>query len=927
MAKTTEELLAQAALIRDNVTDASNTHTLVGSLLVDMVDKEDEDITSESSARSAADTALSLRMDAWEQGVDAAPTEGSTNLVRSSGIYTYGEGIRSEARENLDNALARIIVTTADTGNTTRRFCVAEFSFTAGQTYHITARNTTGYTAQVHLRSSGELSSDNIVKSVGSVSAGSSIDVNVSVTDAASYLTILSVQTGEIEGEIVADVVGDYLQGVENQVSENTATLAEVTDQVAGVTDMVVGNLDWEQSFSDDNDGTSALHKLSVPLKAGTVVNVQVSAEEYGDNIRVYLKHDTGTGNYDEVRFTEDGVKQVTLTRDVAYVRSYIGGTPEGTEDFTRTYTLSVVGRLSDVSEGLVTETADRKAADTEIKGMFGRLLVTAVESELVTNRVYKTAGFPFKAGQTYHITARNTTEYNAQIHIRSGEEFDSSNIVKSIGTLSAGSTYDNYVTMPAGSDASWLTIVSVATGSITGTLEADVVGDYLQGIEDAVNDHTTELAKLEGTADAVNLLVGTTESRTETEVTPSRSKMNIPLKQGDVVTVRLDENLSGREIRVALSENSSGTAYTEFKFPDGTTEVTKTLLYDANLMRSRVISSDGTEESLSRTYTVIREGKVTAVEEKVDEIEENLGNVTTRVTAVEEKVDDIVTDNVLVSALRQQQVKEGHGVLRLLLLGNSYSANLAGLGSLGPWGYLGNALHSIGIDVDVTVGMSPGASLNDYWNHINGSAMRNQLDIYRWTYRKNGASSCEVENDVTLDYILGKRDYDIVVQQQASTYAADYSKYVHYGEVRDYIASKLGRKPFFMWHVVWNRIEPASPQTQYADIVAATKSLIDDYGLLPNQIIASGEVVNLAETQDMNLHQDDGVHLNADGKWMIGLAFIKRLLDTYYDDVFVYGKTLADITYEPANLSYSAEAKTIAAQACENINERFFSE
>jgi uncharacterized protein YpiB (UPF0302 family) len=101
---------------------------------------------------------------------------------------------------------------------------------------------------------------------------------------------------------------------------------------------------------------------------------------------------------------------------------------------------------------------------------------------------------------------------------------------------------------------------------------------------------------------------------------------------------------------------------------------------------------------------------------------------------------------------------------------------------------------------------------------------------------------------------------------------------------------------------------------------VTATRSLIDDYGLQPSQIIPSGEVVDLAESQGMDLHKSDGVHLNGDGSWMIGLAFSQMILDVYGE-----GKSIDDCTYLPENIQYQKEAKQIAHQALANVYDRFF--
>lgn len=58
MAKTYEELLAAATQIKNNELPESNTHTLVGGQLVDMVERQKEDVEDVNDKIGAIETVL-----------------------------------------------------------------------------------------------------------------------------------------------------------------------------------------------------------------------------------------------------------------------------------------------------------------------------------------------------------------------------------------------------------------------------------------------------------------------------------------------------------------------------------------------------------------------------------------------------------------------------------------------------------------------------------------------------------------------------------------------------------------------------------------------------------------------------------------------------------------------------------------------------
>lgn len=58
MAKTYEEILAVATQIKNNELPESNTHTLVGGQLVDMVERQKEDVEDVNDKIGAIETVL-----------------------------------------------------------------------------------------------------------------------------------------------------------------------------------------------------------------------------------------------------------------------------------------------------------------------------------------------------------------------------------------------------------------------------------------------------------------------------------------------------------------------------------------------------------------------------------------------------------------------------------------------------------------------------------------------------------------------------------------------------------------------------------------------------------------------------------------------------------------------------------------------------
>ncbi|WP_175615380.1 DUF4886 domain-containing protein [Piscibacillus halophilus] len=244
---------------------------------------------------------------------------------------------------------------------------------------------------------------------------------------------------------------------------------------------------------------------------------------------------------------------------------------------------------------------------------------------------------------------------------------------------------------------------------------------------------------------------------------------------------------------------------------------------------------------------------------------------------------------------------------LKILMIGNSYALNAVNM--------LTEIAKSAGVHCTVGVIYDPGQSLQGHWEKIQNNETVTYYD--EWSTDSGGVR----EPNVTHNYCITKREWDLITYQQNSNNSTDYTTFQPYlNNLHDYVQNTV-RKPNVEYglHLTWARAEPSSysnSQEMYRAIVNAYQIAMFEMDF--DIIIPTGtaiesartnkflEVVNERLTTD-NSHLDEGI-----GYYIASLTVFQSL---YSKDI------LKDVSFAPNGQSkfLSHLSKIVAKQSSLN--------
>lgn len=253
----------------------------------------------------------------------------------------------------------------------------------------------------------------------------------------------------------------------------------------------------------------------------------------------------------------------------------------------------------------------------------------------------------------------------------------------------------------------------------------------------------------------------------------------------------------------------------------------------------------------------------------------------------------------LLISCTKGYDEADSLGAVRILAIGNSFSANaveqnLYELAADG--GYrceIGNLYFG-------------GCSLEQHVNH-----MRSDSKVY--DYRKVVRGKLSRRSGVSMQEALSDGRWDIVSVQQASHFSGMYDTY------RAWLDELLGYIRLYapdakiVWHQTWAYAENSthagfvtygnSQQNMYDAIVDASRRVMTDYGL--DIIVPAGTAVqNLRATDAGDELTQDGYHLNTLGCFTAACAWYEAL---FGDDVRDNAYTRRDLSRESQRMAKKA--------------------
>lgn len=147
---------------------------------------------------------------------------------------------------------------------------------------------------------------------------------------------------------------------------------------------------------------------------------------------------------------------------------------------------------------------------------------------------------------------------------------------------------------------------------------------------------------------------------------------------------------------------------------------------------------------------------------------------------------DNLTTDSAQQALSAKQGKKLGDELhaLKILSIGNSFSRD--------SLSYVPIIMAQMGLKVEIGILYHPACSLQEHWEH------RTTANYYTFDYFKQSEGKWKKESNKSLSYGLGFDDWDIVLFQQNSGNAYDYSTVQPYlNDLIDLVAASLPRVTF----------------------------------------------------------------------------------------------------------------------------------
>ena len=243
---------------------------------------------------------------------------------------------------------------------------------------------------------------------------------------------------------------------------------------------------------------------------------------------------------------------------------------------------------------------------------------------------------------------------------------------------------------------------------------------------------------------------------------------------------------------------------------------------------------------------------------------------------------------------------------IKILMIGNSFSDDTS---DLAPY-----ILDELGYIYEFGNMYISGCSIATHYNN----ATQNNANYY-FRYWENGAWTTRYTGkNVTLEYGVSFKDWDVITFQQASGSSGLPDTYANLGNLMDYVKSKATNKDVqFMFNMTWAYATGCTrsyfanydkdQMKMYNAIINTAQTVVRDQYHLP--IIPCGTAVQNARTSTSfkgsleSLLTRDGYHLTkaSNGRYIAALTFVS----------FVTGEDISNITYTAKNTNTAKKKNT----------------
>ena len=218
----------------------------------------------------------------------------------------------------------------------------------------------------------------------------------------------------------------------------------------------------------------------------------------------------------------------------------------------------------------------------------------------------------------------------------------------------------------------------------------------------------------------------------------------------------------------------------------------------------------------------------------------------------------------------------DADGTMRILGIGNSYTMDCMWM--------LGKvyATENPGKKIQLGIAYYSGASLAQHVDFIT-----NKNNVYTYYYLDDVDGTWKDEQNVTLEYIIGAKKWDMVSMQQGSTDASTQATYNgDIQTIQNHVIDTLNYKPLFFWNMTWaypvckerpNYTLDHQMNIYYSIVNAVKKKIIPDETF--EFVTPVGVAVQNANTvlDDTDLYFDN-THINAYSRIMAAYTWYCQL-------------------------------------------------